>query len=186
MNSLISNLAAAYTKLHAALDKGPIVAEVTVAERKERVTLGRGVVAAAFRSTPQATPFAARLPRVIHAAAQGDYAPLATFVIEVRKASEGAVSAGMMLSVLCAEDAPLFESKNTSDTLMGSYWKDRLKQACAVWKASVLCAARLTASLEFSRTALTITNAASIHRTQSVRFSEDRTPRIGVIRGRCE
>jgi pimeloyl-ACP methyl ester carboxylesterase len=40
----------------------------------------------------------------------------------------------MMLSVLCAEDAPLLESENTSDTLMGSYWEKRLKGGCAVWK----------------------------------------------------
>jgi len=83
--------------------------------------LSRGVIAATFRSALQATPFAARLPRLIHAAAHGDYAPLAAFVVEVRKAGEAAVSAGMMLSVLCVEDAPLFESENTSDTLMGSY-----------------------------------------------------------------
>jgi len=89
--------------------------------------LSRGVIAATFRSALQATPFAARLPRLIHAAAQGDYAPLAAFVVEVRKAGEAAVSAGIMLSVLCVEDAPLFESENTSDTLMGSYWKKRLK-----------------------------------------------------------
>lgn len=128
------DLAAAYTKLRATLDNGPIATDLTVGERKQRVTLSRGVIAATFRSALQATPFAARLPRVIHAAAHGDYAPLAAFVVEVRKAGEGAVSTGMMLSVLCAEDAPLLESENTSDTLMGSYWEKRLKGGCAVWK----------------------------------------------------
>jgi pimeloyl-ACP methyl ester carboxylesterase len=128
------DLAAAYTKLRAALNKGPIVADLTVGERREHVTLSRGVVAAAFRSALQATSFAARLPRIIHAAAQGDYALLAAFVVEIRKASEGAVSTGMMLSVLCAEDAPLLKNQNTPDTLMGSYWEERLKGACAVWK----------------------------------------------------
>jgi pimeloyl-ACP methyl ester carboxylesterase len=127
------DLAAAYLKLRAALDKGPIVADLVAGERKQRVTLSRGVVASAFRSALQATPFAARLPRVIHAAGQGDYAPLASFVVEVRKAGEGAVSTGMMLSVLCAEDASLLKDENTSGTLMGSYWEERLKGACRTW-----------------------------------------------------
>jgi pimeloyl-ACP methyl ester carboxylesterase len=82
------DLAAAYAKLRAALDKGPIAADLIAGGRKQRVTLSRGVVAVAFRSALQATPFAARLPRVIHAAGQGDYAPLASFVAEVRKAGE--------------------------------------------------------------------------------------------------
>ena len=127
------DLAAAYAKLRAALDKGPIAADLTAGEHKQRVTLSRGVVSAAFRSALQATPFAARLPRVIHAAGQGDYAPLASFVVEVRKAGEGAASTGMMLSVLCAEDAPLLKDENRSNTLMGSYWEERLKAACAAW-----------------------------------------------------
>ena len=50
--------------------------------------------------------------------------------------------------------------------------------------ASALCAAGLITSLGLSLTrALTITSAASIHRTRCVRSSEDGTQRIGVIRG---
>jgi pimeloyl-ACP methyl ester carboxylesterase len=95
--------------------------------------LTSGRVAAVFRTLLQSTGGAARLPRLVHAAAGGDWAPLDEVVRAIRKQAAAAVSLGMFLSVVCSEDLPLVRGEEPRDTFLGNYWLEQVRGACAEW-----------------------------------------------------
>jgi pimeloyl-ACP methyl ester carboxylesterase len=96
--------------------------------------LTRGVVAAGMRSILQSTGSAADLPRLIHAAAEGNWEPLESTIRRIRKQASEAVFTGMMLSVACSEDVAFVNGQQVDQTFMGSYWIDQLRGGCAEWK----------------------------------------------------
>ena len=76
--------------------------------------------------------------RLVHAAASGDFAPFAkTALRESRRRRKRSV--GMMLAVLCAEDAPRLARAHTArtaaGTLLGLPITQELLRACAAWPA---------------------------------------------------
>jgi pimeloyl-ACP methyl ester carboxylesterase len=78
-----------------------------------------------------------KLPAMMHAAAGGDWAPLAEQIAAHRKALNRDLAAGMYLSVVCAEDFPRVTPEEaqrvTAGTIAGDYWYRRIAAACAVW-----------------------------------------------------
>lgn len=95
--------------------------------------LTTGRVAAVFRSLLQSTGSAADLPRLIHAAAGGDWAPLDEAVRTIRKLAASAVSMGMFLSVVCSEDVPRVRGEEPRNTFLANYWLEQIRGACAEW-----------------------------------------------------
>ena len=53
---------------------------------------------------------AARVPHLVARAAEGDFAPFADLAARTSLASGGALSLGMYLSVICAEDVPFYDA----------------------------------------------------------------------------
>lgn len=92
-----------------------------------------GRVGAVLRTLLQSTGSSKSIPRLIHTAASGDWSPLETTVRSTRAASARALSTGMTLSVVCAEDAASVKRGGEEGTLLGSYWIDQVLAACRVW-----------------------------------------------------
>jgi pimeloyl-ACP methyl ester carboxylesterase len=98
--------------------------------------LSRDEVAIGLRSLLQSTGTQASLPSMFEAAAAGDFGPLADTLLRLREGAANLLYQGMMLSVLCAEDAPLIprgaENADAATFLRGA-WTRSLVEACRVW-----------------------------------------------------
>jgi pimeloyl-ACP methyl ester carboxylesterase len=73
----------------------------------------------------------------MHAAAQGDFGPLAEAAISYRQQIVATGSNGMYLSVTCAEDLPWIKAgegeRNGMNTFLGDYRLRQQRAACALW-----------------------------------------------------
>jgi pimeloyl-ACP methyl ester carboxylesterase len=94
---------------------------------------------------------AALLPALLRQARDGDLAPLATQGILVATDIQAGLSRALQLSVLCAEDVPLYPppSAPAPPTFLGSASRDAFRRLCAAWPSGAPDPAfRRTATLE--------------------------------------
>src|SRR5215213_856674 len=125
--------------LLAQLVKGPVDVEVQKPNSNERVKvkLSRDLAAEAIRYMLYGPVAAARVPLVVHLAAQGNYVPLAQAAVRYRMNLVGTGSNGMYLSVTCAEDIPWIEpgegERMAANTFLGDYRLRQQREACALW-----------------------------------------------------
>jgi pimeloyl-ACP methyl ester carboxylesterase len=99
----------------------------------ERVTLTRNHVAEAVRYLMYSSRGASTVPFVLHRAFDGDYAPIAQFLIRWR--ASGTFD-GLYLSITCAEDVPFVATdagERDESTYLGSYRVREQRAACAEW-----------------------------------------------------
>lgn len=121
------------------LMKGPVEVEVQKPNSSERVKvkLSRDLAAEAIRYMLYAPAPAARVPLVLHLAAQGNYAPLAQTAVRYRISLVGSGSNGMYLSVTCAEDLPWIKpgegERMAANTFLGDYRLRQQREACTLW-----------------------------------------------------
>ena len=123
------------------LIKGPVDVEFPVSgvPGPIKVTLSRNLAAEAIRYMLYNAGGAARVPLVLHQAAEGNYAPLAQNAFRFRRNLVGTGSNGMYLTVTCAEDIPWVkrnegESERFSQTtFLGDYRLQQQREACALW-----------------------------------------------------
>ncbi|GAB4217261.1 MAG: alpha/beta fold hydrolase [Roseiflexaceae bacterium] len=108
-----------------------------VSAKPVEVELTREVAAQTIRLLSYAPETVALLPLLIHSAAGGDLAPLAAQARIVGDSLVDSISAGMNLSVLCAEDTPFIDPAAAAQAGAGSYLGnaplDQQLAACAVW-----------------------------------------------------
>lgn len=101
------------------------------------VRVRRDPVTQALMAALQGTASAVYVPRMIHAAARGEWAPLASFALFYRVSLAGALHEGMFLSVTCAEDLPFIDSgvaeREAEDTFLGVARYADQSAACKVW-----------------------------------------------------
>ena len=123
------------------LVKGPVDVAVQLPNTPApiKVSLSRNVAAEAIRYMLYNPNGAARVPLVLHQAAEGDFAPLAQFALRFRRTLVGTGSNGMYLTVTCAEDIPWIkrdagESERFAlNTFLGDYRLQQQREACALW-----------------------------------------------------
>ena len=123
------------------LIKGPVDVEFTVQGTPTpiKVTLSRNLAAEAVRYMLYNPGGAARVPLVLHQAAEGDFAPLAQIALRFRRTLVGTGSNGMYLTVTCAEDVPWVKraagesERNAQNTFLGDYRLQQQQEACALW-----------------------------------------------------
>ncbi|HEU4710132.1 MAG TPA: alpha/beta fold hydrolase [Pyrinomonadaceae bacterium] len=121
------------------LIKGPV--EVEVQERGSnapvKVSLSRDLVAETVRYMLYNAQFALRIPLYLHAAAQGNFAPLAQGALYFRRTLVSTGSNGLFLSVTCAEDVPWIKpgegERIAENTFLGDYRLRQQREACALW-----------------------------------------------------
>jgi pimeloyl-ACP methyl ester carboxylesterase len=112
---------------HPSLDRSP------QSQRPAEVTLTRDHVAEAIRYMTYSSAGASRVPQYLHRAFNGDYSPIAGFLIRWR--AKGTFD-GLYLSITCAEDVPLVapDAAELDDpTYLGGYRVRQQRAACAAW-----------------------------------------------------
>lgn len=103
----------------------------------EQVTVDRGVVVGGLLGLLYNSYPSVLLPLLIHQAADGDLGPLLVQAAVFSGAMADSMSAGLRLSILCAEDLPRIEpeAQRARDraTFLGPTTYDVIAQACAHW-----------------------------------------------------
>ena len=110
-----------WNALLAQLDNGEIEVKL---DAKERVKISRATIMPTVRSLLQAVEGAAKLPMLIHHAANGDYAPLANEALTIRRGFPKAVSVGIFLAVSSAEDVSISNPDQISRASAGTFLRD--------------------------------------------------------------
>jgi pimeloyl-ACP methyl ester carboxylesterase len=117
------------------LERGPVTATIAhpAAGRPAQVTLTRDHVAEAIRYMLYGSHSAADVPLFLHRASEGDFSPIAGFLIRHR--ARGTFD-GLYLSITCAEDVPFLSADAaTRDelTFLGTYRIREQRAACQEW-----------------------------------------------------
>jgi hypothetical protein len=101
------------------------------------VSLSYDLAAEAVRYLLYQPGGASQLPAVLHAAANGDYAPLAEFALFGRRMIVSSGSLGLYLSVTCAEDLPRVGEPEAvaaaRGAFLGEYRYRQQRRACEHW-----------------------------------------------------
>jgi pimeloyl-ACP methyl ester carboxylesterase len=110
--------------------------------RHEQLTItSRGFAERAFSMIYDPAD-ARRLLALVHAAAAGDWTPFARAAIDDSRRRKADRSVGMMLSVLCTEDAPRLARADTArigrESPLGLPLAHEILRACAVWPHGLL------------------------------------------------
>lgn len=119
--------------------KGPVEVEVVSpgTGKPVRIALTRDLYAEGVRYLLYTAATAGQLPLMVHRAAEGDFAPVATVALERRMNFVGAVSHGVYLAVTCAEDLPYVDAREgerlARGTFLGGYRLRDQRAACAEW-----------------------------------------------------
>lgn len=128
--------------------KAPIDVELRMPDSTApvKVSLSRNLVAEAVRYMLYNPGGAARVPLVLHQAAEGNFAPLAQTALRFRKILVGTGSNGMYLTVTCAEDIPWVKrgegesERLAQNTFLGDYRLHQQREACALWPRATVAA----------------------------------------------
>lgn len=132
-----------FAELLARLGKEPVQAEVTHPLTKEKtdITITRDVAVVALPSALQSPGSAASVPLILDRVASGDFVPLVSLVVNVKRGLAAGVSIGLHLSVVCTEDTPLL-SPDARRPAEGTFLGDqRIRQqtaACRDWPRGTL------------------------------------------------
>jgi pimeloyl-ACP methyl ester carboxylesterase len=124
--------------------QSPAEAQVKFPQAKDPVTvkLNRNLAAEAVRYMLYSPGGARRVPLYLHAAAEGNYAPLAQAALFFRQNLVSTGSNGMYLSVTCAEDLPFVKAADAkqlgANTFLGSYRYDQQSAACELWPRAMI------------------------------------------------
>ena len=121
----------------AQLEKQPAHVEYSAPNTTTRTTLEiqRGVFGEKIRTWMYDRDKAARIPSIIHHAAQGDFAPFLQQAIA--PSIPDFIADGLYLSVTCAEDVPFIKpeeaAKLTENSPFGNYRVFQQTRACGLW-----------------------------------------------------
>jgi pimeloyl-ACP methyl ester carboxylesterase len=123
----------------ARLDQAPVRVRLPHPQtgRPTELDLSRSSFASALRGMLYVPTHASLIPYMVHAAAQGDFSPLAALSLETAAWSTETMSLGMTLSVLCAEDVPRITDaeaeREVRGTFLGRSEIDSWRQMCSRW-----------------------------------------------------
>lgn len=123
----------------ARFERGPVTAEVRHPRtgEVETVTITKGVFADGIRHILYNVQQSAVLPRLIHAAARGDFSIFAHRELQQTLGFAGLLSMGVFLTVTCSEDLVFLTEdeiqRETEGTFLGDYRIRRQLAACEIW-----------------------------------------------------
>lgn len=121
---------------------GPEQVQLTLSDPNSgqplKLEFNRNILNAALRFLSYSAMQAALLPALIHQAAQGDLAPLASQTVMSSRQVGDQLANGMQYSVLCSEDVPSFTAANLDraamlKTYQGTDQVDALREICKLW-----------------------------------------------------
>jgi len=104
---------------------------------EETFTLYRSMAAFAIRLLSYGQETSALVPLLLHAAAEGDYRPLASQFLMTSGQLEETIADAMGFSVICSEDYPFFDDaeieRRNEGTYIGTVQIDSLRKLCPLW-----------------------------------------------------
>ena len=121
------------------LGREPARVEYSPPDKSPTVTveIQRDVFAEKLRNRLYSRESAARIPLIIHQAAQGDFGPFLKEVIPMDRSRPDFIADGMYLSVTCAEDVPFIDqdeaAKANAGNPFGNYRVEQQTRACSLW-----------------------------------------------------
>lgn len=125
-----------WDELLAQLGRAPARVQYVPGDKSAPVTVEvqRDVFAEKIRTLLYSRAGAARVPLLVHAAAQGDFGP---FFKETMQERFGSLADGMYLSVTCAEDVPFIDQAEAAQANagnpFGNYRVEQQTRACSLW-----------------------------------------------------
>jgi pimeloyl-ACP methyl ester carboxylesterase len=123
----------------ARLDQGPVRVSLRHPQtnRLTDLKLPRSAFTSGLRGMLYVPTHASLIPYMIHAAAQGDFSPMAALSLETAAWSTETMSLGMTLSVLCAEDVQRITDEEAEREVRGTFLGrseiDSWRQMCSKW-----------------------------------------------------
>jgi pimeloyl-ACP methyl ester carboxylesterase len=91
---------------------------------KERAKISRAAIGPTLRSMLQSNDTAAKLPLLLHQAAQGDFGPLASAALTIRRGFSKLVSVGLFLTVVSPEDVAISNPEEVARASAGTFLRD--------------------------------------------------------------
>ncbi len=109
----------------------------------QQTFFGATELAGAIRMLSYHPNTVALIPLLVHEAANGNYAPLASQFLMIVESLEDALSLGMHNAVVCTEDVPYIDGNAISrdalgQTYIGPMQADALQAICSVWPRGVI------------------------------------------------
>lgn len=132
-------LGAELREVLARLDRAPAAVSLRHPQtgRPVELTLSRSAFGSAIRGMLYVPTHASLIPYMVHAAAQGDFSPLAALSLETAAWSTETMSLGMTLSVLCTEDVQRITDEEAERAVRGSFLGsaeiDLWRGMCSKW-----------------------------------------------------
>lgn len=141
------DVAADFRAAVARLDRAP--ARVTLVSKlglaREQATLTRRTFVTGVWEMLYSAGTSRDIPRLVHAAAAGDFDPVAQTIAEHRQASWPRNDAGTLFSIICSEDTPSYTeadvARAASASLVGAPLSREALATCALWPHVALPAA---------------------------------------------
>jgi pimeloyl-ACP methyl ester carboxylesterase len=121
------------------LGRAPARVEYSPPDKSATVTveIQRDIFAEKLRSRMYSRDGGARIPFIIHQAAQGDFAPFLDEAIPVDRSVPDFIADGMYLCVTCAEDVPFIDqdeaARANAGNPFGNYRIVQQTRACSMW-----------------------------------------------------
>lgn len=139
------SVAAAFARLKASLLAKSVSVDVPdpITGRTQAVVFGHNELAGALRILSYHPSTVALIPLLVHEAASGNLAPLASQYLMASRSLSEALSIGMHNAVVCTEDAPFYardavDREALEATYIGPVQLDALEAICSVWPRGVL------------------------------------------------
>jgi pimeloyl-ACP methyl ester carboxylesterase len=144
-NQRFPSLRSEFAALRQALTTQPVSLELPnpLDGHLQQTSFGAGELAGAIRMLSYHPNTVALIPLLVHEAANGNYAPLASQFLMIVESMEDALSLGMHNAVVCTEDVPYIDGSAVSrdaleQTYIGPMQADALQAICSVWPRGVM------------------------------------------------
>lgn len=144
-NERFPDLGRSFAELTSELIEQPVSVQLPdpLTGKTQAFSFGHNELAGALRLLSYHPNTVALIPLLVHEAAAGNHAPLASQYLMVSESLSEALSIGMHNAVVCTEDAPFFDREAVDRdaleaTYIGPVQLDALEAMCSVWPAGVM------------------------------------------------
>ena len=144
-NQRFPNIRSEFASLRLALSAQPVSLELPnpLDGHLQQISFGASELAGAVRMLSYHPNTVALIPLLVHEAANGNYAPLASQFLMIAESMEDVLSLGMHNAVVCTEDLPYVDGTSISrdaleQTYIGPMQADALQAICSVWPRGVI------------------------------------------------
>jgi pimeloyl-ACP methyl ester carboxylesterase len=132
-----------FARLKVALSEQPVSVDIAhpITGKQQTVVFGDMEFAGAIRLMSYSPNTVALIPLLVHAAAQGNFAPLAARFVATAESMSDQLAIGMHNAVVCTEDAAFYGDYDRAaleKTYIGPVMTETLSAICSIWPTGVI------------------------------------------------